>query len=574
MLLNMDGFDDDTTGPVFYSATDSWSTAFTASPAGAFSPTASDPVAVNPTRADFHSNDRTLSTDDPSRSGEDTAWRMYVSDSLSDSINSLDLDILDPDSLHLVYPLEHHELANEPFTELDSLGGYQDTTQTIDDIQQTYCITPLLAPQPSSSIQPAFLSLMSTQDAENPLLLTEGDKSTKADEHIVYNSSMLDLNALSAPTSDTFSAQSAPSSPLLPPSSGGSPTITKLVTHFPTRPRRGLTGWNASLVQSNPPPPLLPLSRGRSPTVTELVNQPSTHPSRGLRGWRGTNCLEPPAVPSSMRLHRSTSKSTDSLTVPDSHSPPLSSSTGGSSRNSERLLKRLRQSDESPPIIKRPPKTRRLMVADIDSDGVGADNGGDSEYTPSRSPSLDPSRSMSPSSHSPSQSVTFTSVKKKTKKSKGKAKGSAALALAVVSEMVRNPSVGPRDVDLSSARHASGITRRKNHPIPLPIPVPNLNKKSRGRKVPHIKNDIVTNRNLLARVAIKKEEDVDDCESEVEDESASSTRSRRKHTPSKSPSDENRTFICDIPGCGKCFVRSEHLKRHIRSIHTHDKRES
>ena len=245
----MDGFDDDTTGPVFYSATDSWSTAFTASPAGAFSPTSSDPVAVNPTRSDFHSNDRTLFIDDPSRSDEDTAWRMYVSDSLSDSINSLDLDILDPDSLHHVYPLELHELANKLFTELDSLGGYQDTTQTINDIQQTYCTTPLLAPQPSSSIQPALLSLMSTQDAENPLLSTEGDKSTKADEHIVYNLSMLDLNALSASTSDTFLAQSAPSSLLLPPSSGGSPTITKLVTHFSTRPRRGLTGWNASLVQ-------------------------------------------------------------------------------------------------------------------------------------------------------------------------------------------------------------------------------------------------------------------------------------------------------------------------------------
>lgn len=28
-----------------------------------------------------------------------------------------------------------------------------------------------------------------------------------------------------------------------------------------------------------------------------------------------------------------------------------------------------------------------------------------------------------------------------------------------------------------------------------------------------------------------------------------------------------------VPGCGKCFKRSEHLKRHVRSIHTNEKRE-
>jgi len=34
-----------------------------------------------------------------------------------------------------------------------------------------------------------------------------------------------------------------------------------------------------------------------------------------------------------------------------------------------------------------------------------------------------------------------------------------------------------------------------------------------------------------------------------------------------------KIFVCRVPGCDKCFRRSEHLKRHIRSIHTHDKRE-
>lgn len=33
-----------------------------------------------------------------------------------------------------------------------------------------------------------------------------------------------------------------------------------------------------------------------------------------------------------------------------------------------------------------------------------------------------------------------------------------------------------------------------------------------------------------------------------------------------------KIFVCRVPGCDKCFRRSEHLKRHIRSIHTNDKR--
>lgn len=32
-----------------------------------------------------------------------------------------------------------------------------------------------------------------------------------------------------------------------------------------------------------------------------------------------------------------------------------------------------------------------------------------------------------------------------------------------------------------------------------------------------------------------------------------------------------KLFICEVFGCGKCFRRSEHLKRHVRSIHTNDK---
>jgi uncharacterized Zn-finger protein len=68
-----------------------------------------------------------------------------------------------------------------------------------------------------------------------------------------------------------------------------------------------------------------------------------------------------------------------------------------------------------------------------------------------------------------------------------------------------------------------------------PVPVPNLIKKSRGRRVP----------------------------TEAETDELGS-----------GPSSKTRMFRCDVLGCGKCFLRGEHLKRHIRSIHTHEKRSS
>ncbi|KAF8808191.1 hypothetical protein BYT27DRAFT_7098105 [Phlegmacium glaucopus] len=64
----------------------------------------------------------------------------------------------------------------------------------------------------------------------------------------------------------------------------------------------------------------------------------------------------------------------------------------------------------------------------------------------------------------------------------------------------------------------------------LPTPIPNLTKKSRGRRVPT--------------------------------QESSRTTTDQKAT---------RLYICQVEGCGKCFHRGEHLKRHIRSIHTHEK---
>ncbi|KAJ4466780.1 hypothetical protein C8R41DRAFT_780200 [Lentinula lateritia] len=33
----------------------------------------------------------------------------------------------------------------------------------------------------------------------------------------------------------------------------------------------------------------------------------------------------------------------------------------------------------------------------------------------------------------------------------------------------------------------------------------------------------------------------------------------------------DRRYVCTAPECGKCFVRGEHLKRHVRSLHSWEK---
>ncbi|KAF7982527.1 hypothetical protein HWV62_28146 [Athelia sp. TMB] len=89
-----------------------------------------------------------------------------------------------------------------------------------------------------------------------------------------------------------------------------------------------------------------------------------------------------------------------------------------------------------------------------------------------------------------------------------------------------------------------------------PVPVPHLTKKSRGRKVPVVP---------LALFAPSPS---------PSSPSATSKPRRGRARREQAGAVGERAFRCEVEGCGKCFIRGEHLKRHVRSIHTEDKRES
>ncbi|TFK69919.1 hypothetical protein BDN72DRAFT_767351 [Pluteus cervinus] len=81
---------------------------------------------------------------------------------------------------------------------------------------------------------------------------------------------------------------------------------------------------------------------------------------------------------------------------------------------------------------------------------------------------------------------------------------------------------------------------RQSNVLPIPVPVPNLTKKSRGRRVPTI--------GTLAQ-----------------------TRAQANVEVNQPTLNGRRKYKCTVAGCEKLFNRGEHLKRHIRSIHTYEK---
>lgn len=114
----------------------------------------------------------------------------------------------------------------------------------------------------------------------------------------------------------------------------------------------------------------------------------------------------------------------------------------------------------------------------------------------------------------------------------------------------------------TSSRRITKVARRSQSPtdaqrtkVTAPVPVPNLTKKSRGRRVPT--SAVVVSQNGVDKVSILRAIYVN----------------QSLELICRPLSQNIRSYRCKVAGCNKFFQRGEHLKRHVRSIHTNEKRE-
>ncbi|KAG8902732.1 hypothetical protein FRB99_004189 [Tulasnella sp. 403] len=130
-------------------------------------------------------------------------------------------------------------------------------------------------------------------------------------------------------------------------------------------------------------------------------------------------------------------------------------------------------------------------------------------------------------------------------------------------------------------------TQRSRKPrTGVPIPVPHLTKPSRGRRVPIAPSDVMILENG-SDATVSPTGHGSPSTSRSGTTSPYGTRSSLSRT-AKTLSGENRlsaadvvakiaassrAHVCKVEGCGKAFKRGEHLKRHVRSLHTHEKPE-
>jgi hypothetical protein len=99
--------------------------------------------------------------------------------------------------------------------------------------------------------------------------------------------------------------------------------------------------------------------------------------------------------------------------------------------------------------------------------------------------------------------------------------------------MSRSRTRSRRTSSVSVSSGSGSVRAPRPCRLSAPVPVPNLTKKSRGRRVP-------TAPVMIVQGGVQK---------------------------------NMRMYRCTVDGCYKCFARGEHLKRHVRSIHTNEKRE-
>lgn len=105
-------------------------------------------------------------------------------------------------------------------------------------------------------------------------------------------------------------------------------------------------------------------------------------------------------------------------------------------------------------------------------------------------------------------------------------------------EEARTGPVRPRR-EAPRQAHAAPVPLVQRTRTAAPVPVEGLTKKSRGRRVPTA-NSTMADGDIVFQAG-------------------------------KDGEKMTRMFACTVDGCGKCFHRGEHLKRHIRSIHTNER---
>ncbi|KAJ3511067.1 hypothetical protein NLJ89_g4309 [Agrocybe chaxingu] len=324
------------------------------------------------------------------------------------------------------------------------------------------------------------------------------------------------------------------------------------------------------------PPPLGVNSRTVSSNSSHQSSNSNTsgRSGRGLSGWcdsevKDLPCLE--SLSSNLQRKRQRSISPPFLGAASRSDGVLSAVSSRNSSASGHPASSLRETKRLRPALRS--TSTRSSTGGSKPGGHSDPEGHSDEESSSDSDSDDyrPSRSPSPAVPTPS----FGRVPwRKPKARKGKAKGSAALALAVVSQMGaakhREGSehlYDSEDFDsLTLYREGvTGIRKRKNHPIPLPIPIPNLNKKSRGRKVPFVagleEGDEVESKQTADATQVS--------------ETQTSGRTRKKAAPapaalvdelagSRTIHTHDKPHPCPYEGCDKSFSRRDNLGQHVR----------
>lgn len=132
-----------------------------------------------------------------------------------------------------------------------------------------------------------------------------------------------------------------------------------------------------------------------------------------------------------------------------------------------------------------------------------------------------------------------------------------------------SPAHPPRSTASTPPRDGQGAPVRRRPPrTRLPVPTPNVSRPSRGRHVPTAPGASPDGSEQPEATPASSLGSVSDGERPA----PAPQRAKGKAAAKEGEDSAARVFVCEVEGCGKCFRRREHLKRHMLSLHTNDRR--